>query len=106
MSFHCTPKKHNKENSDILESEKWLKAILLQLAHLYKVQVTLSSLISYTGQVRVSLLTVFSNNSAVVEWVLFQETLGRIVAVNIDLGQSIVSGWFLAPFMDARLKPW
>lgn len=84
----------------------WLKDVLLKLAHLYQFQITLSSLISYAGQVRVSLLAVFSNDSTVVEWVLLKETLGCIVAINIDLGQCIMGGWFLASFMDPRLKPW
>lgn len=78
----------------------------MQLAHFYKFQITLSSLISYTGQVRVPLLTVFSNDSAVVERVFLKETLRRIVAINVDLRQGIVGGRFFASFMDPRLKPW
>lgn len=67
--------------------------------------VTLSSLIGHTGQVRVSLLTVFSHHAAVIERVFPQEAFRVVVAVNVDLGQSIMGGRLLTAFMDARLEP-
>lgn len=68
-----------------------------------ELQITLSSLISYTGKMRISLFTVFSNDSAVVEWVLLQEALRCVVTINVDFGQCIVGSWLLTPFMDTGL---
>lgn len=62
--------------------------------------VTLSSLVGNTGQMGVSLLTVLSNHTAVVVWVLSQETFWVVVAVDVDLCQSIMSGGFFTAFMD------
>lgn len=62
--------------------------------------VTLSPLIGNTGQMGVSLLTVLSNHTAVVVWVLSQETFWVVVAVDVDLCQSIMSGGFFTAFMD------
>lgn len=68
-----------------------------------ELQIALSSLISYTGQMRISLLTVFANDSAVVERVLLQEALRCVVAINVDFGQCIVGSWLLTTFMDTGL---
>lgn len=70
-----------------------------------ELQVTLSSLISHTGQVWVSLLAVFSHHSAVVERVLLQEALRGVVAVDVDLGQGIVGSWLFTSFVDTGLQP-
>lgn len=78
----------------------------MRFTHFDELQITLSSLISHTGQVRVSLLAVFSDDSAVVERVLLQEALGCVVAIDVDLGQCIVGSWLLASFMDTGLQPW
>lgn len=67
--------------------------------------ITLSSLVGHTGQVRVSLLAVLSHHAAVIEWVFPQEAFRVVVAVNVDLGQSIMGGRLLTAFMDARLQP-
>lgn len=77
----------------------------MRATHFDELQVTLSSLVSHAGQVRVSLLAVSSYHSTVIERILLQETLWCVVAVNVDLSQSIVSGWLLAAFMDTRLQP-
>ena len=58
--------------------------------HFDEVQVTFSSLVRHAGQVGVPLLAVLSHHGAVVERVLLQEALGRVVAVDVDLGQGVV----------------
>ncbi len=78
----------------------------MRSTHFDEVQVTLSSLISHTGQVGVSLLAVFPDHSAVVERVLLQEALRCVVAVDVDLSQGVVGSGLLAPFMDTGLQPW
>ena len=72
--------------------------------HLDEFFVALSSLVGDTGQVGVPFLTVLSNHTAVVELILSEVALWVVVTVNVDLSQSIVSGWFLHTFMDTRLK--
>lgn len=67
--------------------------------------VTLSSLVGYTSQVGVSLFTVLSYNTAVIVRILPQETLRIVVAVDVDLGQSVMGGGLLTAFVDARLQP-
>lgn len=73
--------------------------------HIDQLLVTLSPLVGHTGQVGVSLFAVLSHHAAVIEWVFPEEALGVVVAVNIDLGQSIMGGRLLTAFMDARLQP-
>lgn len=53
----------------------------------------------------VSLFAVLSNYTAVVEWIFSQETFWVVVAVNVDLCQSVVSGGLFAAFVDPRLQP-
>ena len=53
----------------------------------------------------VSLLAVLPHHAAVVERVLPQEALGVVVAVDVDLGQSVVGGRLLAALVDTRLQP-
>lgn len=65
--------------------------------------VTLSPLISYAGHVRVPLLAITPHDSAIIELVLAEEPLWVVIRVNVDLGQGIMSGWFLNPLMDPRL---
>lgn len=67
--------------------------------------VTLSSFVGHTGQVGVSLLTVLAHHAAVVVGVLPQETLGVVVAVNVDLGQGIVGSRLLTTFVNTSLQP-
>lgn len=86
----------------------WLKLGLVasnHLAHIDQLLVTLSSLISYTCQMGVSLLTVLSHHTAVIVRVFPQEAFRVVVAVNVDLGQSIVGCWLFTAFMDTRLEP-
>lgn len=75
----------------------------MRFTHFNKLQIALSSFISYTGQVRVSLLTVFSYHNTVIEWVLLEEALRCVVAINVDLGQCIVGSRLLTSIMDTRL---
>ena len=53
----------------------------------------------------VSLLTITTNHPAVVELVLPQESLRVVVAINVDLGQSVVCGRLLHSFMYPCLQP-
>lgn len=62
--------------------------------------VTLTPLIGNTGQMGVSLFTVLSHHTAVVVWVFSQETFWVVVAVDVDLGQSVMSGGFFTAFVD------
>lgn len=78
----------------------------MSFTHFDELQITLSSLVGHTRQMRVSLLAVFSNDGAVIERVLLEEALRRVVAVNVNLGQCIVGSWLLAPLVDAGLQPW
>lgn len=48
----------------------------------------------------VSLFTVLSHHAAVVVWVFSQETFWVVVAVNVDLCQSVMSGGFFTAFVD------
>lgn len=67
--------------------------------------VTLSSLIGHTGQVRVPLLAVLSHHTAVVVGVFPQESLGVVIAVDVDLCQGIVGSGLLAALVYTRLQP-
>ena len=67
--------------------------------------ITLATFVSNTGQVRVPLLAILSNNLAVVVLVLTQEPLWVVVRVNVDFGEGIVSGWFIDTFVDTGLQP-
>ena len=73
-------------------------------AHLDEVFVTLSPLVGDTGQVGVPLLTVATNHAAVIELVLAEVALWVVVAVDVDLGEGIVSGRLLHSLMDTGLK--
>lgn len=63
--------------------------------------VALSSLVCHTGQVGVSLFTVLSYHTAVVVRVFPQEAFRVVVAVDVDLGQSIMGGGLFTAFVDA-----
>ena len=52
----------------------------------------------------VPLLAVSTNHTAVVELVLTEIALWVVIAVDVDLGQGIVSGRLFNSFMDTRLK--
>lgn len=78
----------------------------MSFTHFDELQITLSSLVGYTRQMGVSLLTVFSNDGTVIERVLLQEALWRVVAVNVNLSQCIVGSWLLTPLVDTGLQPW
>ena len=73
--------------------------------HLDELLVALASLVSHTGQVRISLLAVAPNDAAVIELVLVQKPLRVVVGIDVDLGQGVVGGWFLGSFVDAALQP-
>lgn len=69
--------------------------------HFDELQVTLPPLISHTGQVGVSFLTVPPDHGAVIEWVLLQKALRCVVTVDVDLGQCIMGSRLLTAFMNA-----
>lgn len=69
--------------------------------HIDQLLVTLSSLVRHTGQVGVSLLAVLSYHTAVVVRVFPQEAFRVVVAVNVDLCQSVMGRGLLAAFVDA-----
>ena len=54
---------------------------------------------------RVSLLTVFADDTAVVELILTQESLRIVVAVDVDLSEGIVGSWLGAAVVYAGLEP-
>ena len=81
-----------------------LKHSISYFAHLDELLVTLSPLISHTGQVGVSLLTVATNHTAVVELVLSEEALGVVIAVDVDLCEGIVSRWLFNSLVDTGLE--
>ena len=68
--------------------------------------ITLPSLISHTSKMRISLLAVATNHYTVVELVLSKEPLRIVVAVDVDLCQGVVCGWFLHSIMDSRFQQW
>ena len=67
--------------------------------------VALAALVGHAGQMRIAFLAVFAHHAAVVEAILLEEALGVVVAVDVNLGQGIVGGWFHRSFVDARLEP-
>lgn len=69
--------------------------------HVDQLLVTLAPLIGDAGQMGVSLFTVLADHAAVVVRVLSQETFRVIVAVDVDLCQSVMSGGFFTAFVDA-----
>ena len=93
-----------KINTSIDKSTTRMQNSNLFHAHLDELLITLSPLIGHTGQVGVPLLTVATNHAAVVELVLTEVALWVVVAVNVDLGQGIVSGGLLHSLMDTGLK--
>lgn len=96
MLFGCTELGMNRLKTYLCSS----------ITNVYELLVTLSSLISHTGQVRVSFLTVFPHHTAVVVRVLPQESFWVVVAVDVDLGKGIVGSWLLTALVDTRLQPW
>ena len=65
--------------------------------------VTAASLIRNTSQMRISLLTVLSNNLAVVKLVLSQEPFRVVVTIDVDLSKSVVSGRLVNSLVYATL---
>lgn len=53
----------------------------------------------------VPLLTVAAHHAAVVVGVLPQEALSAVAAVDVDLGECIVSGRLLTAFVTPGLEP-
>lgn len=67
--------------------------------------VALSSLISHTSQMGVPLFTVLAHHTAVIVWVLSEESLRVIVAVDVDLSQGIVGSRFFTSLMNTGFQP-
>ena len=65
--------------------------------------VTLSPLIGHAGKVWVPFLAVLAHHLAVVMLVLAQETLRIVVAIDVDLGESIVGGGLNTALVDTGL---
>jgi len=57
------------------------------------------------GEIWIPLLAEFADNQRLVEVVLLQERLGVVVAVNVNLGQSVVHGGILRAGLDPSLQP-
>ncbi len=72
--------------------------------HTDQLLITLPPLIRHTGQVRVPLLTILAHHLRVVELVLPEVPLRVVVGINVDLGQCVVSGWFLHSLVDTGLQ--
>lgn len=67
--------------------------------------VALAAFVGDAGEVGVAFLAVFADNFAVVELVLFEESLGVVVRVDVDLGQRVVRRRVLRPLVHPRLQP-
>lgn len=67
--------------------------------------VTLSSLISHTGQMGVPLLAVLAHHATIIIGVLSEEALRVVVAVDVDLSQGIMGSRFLTALVDTGLQP-
>ena len=75
------------------------------LQHLDQLFVTLAPLVGYAGKVRVPLLAVAPHDPAVIELVLLQVAFRVVVAVDVDLGQSVVGSRLLNTLMHTALQP-
>ena len=68
-------------------------------------KIKLTSLVGNEGEVRVTVFAVSTNNSAIIELVGQEELLGVVVAVDVDLHESVVGGGFLVALGDTGLEP-
>ena len=75
------------------------------MLYLDEVLVALAPLIGHAGQMRIPLLAVAADYATIVELVLPQEALRVVVAVDVDLGQRVVSGCFLLSLVHTALQP-
>lgn len=73
--------------------------------HINELLVARSSLISHTGQVRVSLLAVLPYHTAVIVRVFPKEAFRVVIAINVDFSKGIMGSRLFTAFMDARLQP-
>lgn len=69
------------------------------------VALTPSSLVGSESQVRVSLLTVFSDDLRIVVLIVDEEIFWVLVDVNVDLGEGIVKSWLLDTLVSPGLEP-
>ena len=70
-----------------------------------KLSITEALGVCNVGQVRVTLLTVFTDDKGVVQVVFLEKGLRVLVAVNADLGHSIVQCLILTTRLDLLLEP-
>jgi hypothetical protein len=70
-----------------------------------KLVVTEALCVRNVGEVWIPLLAEFTDDQRLVKVVLLQERLGVVVAVDINLGQSIVHGGILRAGLDPSLQP-
>lgn len=54
--------------------------------HIDKLQITLATLVSNTGQMRISLLTILSNNTTVIVRIFPKKPLWIVITVYVDFG--------------------
>lgn len=94
-AFYAPPDPHVRTHSRQLPGHTYIDQL----------QITLSTLVGHTGQMRVPLLTVLANNTTVIVGILTQEPLWVVVAVNVYLGQCIVSGRLLTALVNSRFQP-
>ena len=64
---------------------------LILICNLNELGIILSLLICNESKVRVTFFAVFTNDERIVQRVFFEEFLWIVVAVNVNLGQSIVN---------------
>ena len=65
------------------------------IAHINKLIVAHSALVSDAREVGVALFAVLSDDARVIEGIFAQKALRVVIGIDIDFGQSVVSSWFL-----------
>jgi hypothetical protein len=80
---------------------------VVSVSHFHKLHVAGSpcSLVGDESKIWVSLITVLSNNFAVIVLIVNEESLGVFVDIDVDDGQSIVKSWLLNSFLVSCLEP-
>ena len=70
-----------------------------------KLVVTEALCVRDVGEIWIPLLAEFADDQGLVKVILFQESLGVVVAVNVDLGQGVVHRGILRAGLDPSLQP-
>jgi hypothetical protein len=74
------------------------------ISDINKLIITLPSSVSNNSKSRISLLTIFANNTGIIIWVGCEKMLRIVVAVNDDFSQGIVHMYILASFTHKMLQ--